>query len=68
MHYLRVKSEPMPLFHSTFSMFSMSFGKKPIIMSDEKSITLSNKSKTSFEENAKCSTQRAFNDEMISFL
>lgn len=58
----------MPLFHSTFSMFAMSFGKKLIIMSDEKLITLSKKSKTSFEENAKCSSQRAFNDDMISFL
>jgi len=58
----------MPLFHSTFSMFSISLGRKQATISGEILITLSKKSKTNFEENAKWSWQRVFSDNRISFL
>lgn len=53
--YLRVKSKPMPLFHSTFSMFSTSLGRKQVTIFGDRLIRLSRKSNTNFEENAKCS-------------
>lgn len=46
----------------------MSLGIKQVTMSGENLITLSIKSNTNFEENARCSTQRAFSEDMISFL
>lgn len=66
--YRRVKSEPIPLFHSTFSIFFIRFGRKQVTISFEMLIIFSKKSKTNFEENAKCSWQRASSDDMISFL
>lgn len=66
--YRRVKSEPIPLFHSTFSMFFIRFGRKQVTISFEILIIFSKKSKTNFDENAKCSWQRASSDDMISFL
>lgn len=58
----------MPLFHSTFSIFSMSLGRKQVAISEEIVIKLSKKSNTNLEENAKCSWQSAFSDDIIAFL
>lgn len=58
----------MPLFHSTFSMCATSLGRKQVTKSGEMVIMKSKNSKINFEENAKCSSQRAFSDDMTSFL